>query len=186
MGLSHAVIRFPLTLPSFSAISHAYEQQTGLGLRLIATVQLPPQQEIISAPAALGALLAADAAAVTALTARHDNQQAPLLQAGRYDQAAAMRDQQRAALGSLTHLSNLAFVVGNGEFYPIEFAVDGQNIIINQYHNQYYAVVSLLQVLRALGGTAESAAPHRVPAGRPEERKLKRWSVYKWYNRPRK
>lgn len=57
-------------------------------------------------------------------------------------------------------------------------------IEVSMYHNQYYAVASLIKSLVDLGGVYQWAGKEQqLPKS---WRKLKPWQDYKWYNRPRK
>jgi hypothetical protein len=183
MGLHIATIRFATALPAFATLQRNYQQQTGLPLRVVATVE-PGGMPLLSTPGDLTTWLQADAAAVVALDSPYAARQDALRQARAYEQAAAARDQYQAALARLTHLSYLELVVGYGDFYAIEFYVKGLVVTVHQYVGQTYAVDSLLKVLVDLGGLYETdGSAVSVPA---RWQKLKRWDDYRWYNRPRK
>jgi hypothetical protein len=189
MGLYVATIRFTTALPAFATLQQHYYQQTGLRLRLVATVQPAASQAsvpLLSTPADLTAQLQGDAAAVVALEAHYAASQNVLRQARAYEQAAAARDQYQAALARLTHVSYVELVVEYGDFYAIEFSVKGLVVTVHQYAGQEYAVDSLLKVLVDLGGVYETGASADAVARPLRWRKLKRWADYRWYNRPRK
>jgi len=184
MGLHIAEIQFADALPSFQAIRQQYQQQTGLDLRLIATLHLADSALVarLPTPSSILSLLQTDAAAVAELDACYEAQKESLVHHGQYEQAAALRDLLHEQKQPLNHISSLEVVVGHGEFYSIELSIQDLTIKVYQYTPYYYAVVSLIKTLVDLGGTYLHGSDQQTK----HWHKLKKWQDYKWYNRPRK
>ncbi|MBD2766629.1 hypothetical protein IC235_01825 [Hymenobacter sp. BT664] len=186
MGLCQAEIFFKEKTPTFQTISQQYKQQTGLDIALTATIHLATGEfgEVLKDSATLVSILQSDAAAVAAIENRYNVEERCVLLASQYEQAAALRDRMKEEKARLNHISRVEIAVGYGDFYPIEVSVHDQVLVVNRYHNQHYAVVSLIKSLVDLGGLYRWGDKEQpLPKS---WRKLKQWQNYKWYNRPRK
>lgn len=170
---------FEKELPSSADITTRYYAQTGLGLGLIANLQL---QTIKTSATDVFNLLQQDAAAVARL--EHERQAFYQAHAGQYEEMARIRDQTKDRLKPLNYVVSVQFKIEG--FYEVDFSVEGNEIEIEVYSGQGYGIESLLKVLIDLGGKFNH--PDRdINQNRLKTwKKLKKWDEYKWYNRPRK
>ncbi|GAB3726372.1 hypothetical protein GCM10027594_08090 [Hymenobacter agri] len=186
MGLHLAEIRFDTGVPSFQSIREQYKRQTGLNIELVATIHLATGEfaDLLQEPSMLLSELQADADAVARIDARYKAELAPLISIGHYEKAAGVRDRKNEAKKHLNHISHIEVVVDYGTFYPIQIYAHGKKVMVEMYHNHYYAVTSLIKTLVDLGGQYGYA--DKVLALPKSWLKLKQWQDYRWYNRPRK
>jgi hypothetical protein len=186
MGLHRAKIEFKEGVPSFQTISQQYKRQTGLDIELVATIHLAAGEfgALLRHPSSLLSSLQADAATVATIDAQYEEEKARLISATRYEKAAVLRDKTKGEKAVLNYISSVEIRVDYGSFYPIPIAVRNKIVEVDMYHNQYYAVASLIKSLVDLGGIYRSG--DEVQELPKSWRKLKQWQEYKWYNRPRK
>lgn len=186
MGLHLAEIQFEAGVPSFQDIRQRYKRQTGLNIELVATIHLATGEfaDLLQEPSLLLPALQADREAVAEIDAHYKAELAPLISNAHYEKAARVRDHKNEAKNHLNHISHIEVVVGYGTFYPIQIYAHGQTVVVEMYHNQYYAVASLIKTLVDLGGKYGYADNELTL---PKSwLKLKQWQDYRWYNRPRK
>lgn len=180
MGLGRLTLLFKRGIPTFPEIQSAFFKLTGLSIYLTARLELLTLENkhtnILS-------LLQQDALSVLQLKREFSNFQQSHPQD--YEQLASYRDTiYKKVLSQLNHVANIQLEIP--DFYCLDFYVEGNQLEIEWYTNQYYGIVCLKKVLIDLGGKGLNT-DQKQEAKRVERwQQLKKWYEYKWYNRPRK
>lgn len=187
MGLGRTELLFELGIPDFSEIKSAFHKQTGLDLWIAADINL---LKLATEPSEILNLLKQSEESVCEIrTAYAAFQQAD---SHGYEVCAAYRDNVFVKqMNQLNYFSNVRFKILG--FYELDFYLNENALTIEHTHNNYYALISLIKVLEALGGRntywdgvySKSLEKYKR-LGERRSQKLKPWHEYKWYNRPRK
>ncbi|MEZ0611105.1 hypothetical protein ACAW74_21505 [Fibrella sp. WM1] len=174
-------IQFDEGIPPFASIRKQFLQQTGLPLELEATINLPTFQtydEVVEK-------LANDYSLVKTFQIEMDAELNPLLQKSQYAEASDRRRELQPKLDTHNFVKQIHFNIPN--FYRIDFHQLGENKLEFEFFGlgrPYYGFNSLLKVLVNLGG--QPFVNDKPMSHSPDWSTLRRWSDYKWYNRPKK
>ncbi|MFD2718268.1 hypothetical protein ACFST9_06050 [Hymenobacter monticola] len=174
-------IEFENSVPSFQSISQRYEQQTGLNIRLVATVSLASVGlgQVLNHPCELLALLQADSEAIYTIDTQYKATKTLLMSTHEYEKAAFSRDQIKQEKRLFNHIEKVEIIVGNDYRRSINASIEGRVVTV-EYENESYAIISFIKIMVDLGG--KYLGGNELPKSWS---KLKQWHNYKWYNRPR-
>jgi len=168
MGLAVNEIYFMETVPNWNTISVKFEELTGLKIRIELGVHLvnltSDYDEIIEG-----------------LKSDYEKFNSLKLQDFDYD-----HEEYQKELRKLNYLYQLK--INNPRFYSIDINIRDKCLELEYGIGSNYFIESLTRTLLELGGRFHDQKDEEIEYNRKDIRwrKLKKWSEYKWFNRPSK